>query len=118
MRLVRCFLCAVMAAGTAVSAEEQTLPPPVTSAINRLVSAGTEQQLPKDKSLSEVPGIRMLRISPTSKGIGSESCSVPLTQPKMAEKPKFLMRELPLPKESPDAMPVLKAPVCAVADAH
>lgn len=111
-----CFvLCALFAIGVASAAEQATLPPPMSSAIGRLANPMRQNEWAKPNPLlPEQP--RIILVPGNHASLRAASCSIPLAEMKIPDKPKFLMRELPTPKNSPDNMPVLKAPVCPIAE--
>jgi hypothetical protein len=58
-----------------------------------------------------MPAQRHIRIAAIPQSL-YQPCSIPLLKYKVPDNPKFFIRELAVPKNAPDAMPILKAPVC------
>ena len=112
-----CF-CLLLVTAAAGAAEQNALPAPMSSAIDRLMNP--ERQKPTDKAdfLAKTPEVRILQLPPGPVRLGLEPCSIPLAEASVSDQPKFFIQALPAPKESPDGMPVLRAPVCPVATAR
>jgi hypothetical protein len=133
MILMRVLLCTAITCGTTFAAGPQlpggggsvqtlppkatpnTLPPAMASAIDRLVKPGALKPpiMPEPEHkwfvLAPAPNAIVAQ-GPTIK----QQCSIPLAESKVpANSPKFLIRQAPVGKKSPDAMPVLRAAVCA-----
>ncbi|HZS54519.1 MAG TPA: hypothetical protein VFA65_08960 [Bryobacteraceae bacterium] len=133
MLLIRVVLCSAVSLGAAFAAGPQlgdtvgavaqlvpqkassnALPPAMTSAIGRLTKPGAPK-LPampgadrKWFAFGQTPHV-MIAQAP---GL-SRQCSIPLAESKPpANSPKFLIGQVPVGKKSPDAMPVLRSPVC------
>jgi hypothetical protein len=98
----------------AAAAEQSALPTPMNSAIDRLVNQAKEEVARQNPQL-KAPKLRVLRLRPAEIRLSGEACSIPLAEPPPKSHPKFFIGEVPVPKESPDGMPVLKAPVCSMA---
>lgn len=112
MLWIRSILGVIMLGGSAFAAGPQTLPAPLSSAIARLVDPG-KQTSPADPSpILGTPRTLILQGPVTAQVRADLQCSIPLAELKVADKPKFFIRQMPLPKNSPDAMPVFRAPVC------
>ena len=117
MLLIRFLLCAGMIRGAAFAGSQQfpegdssiqfvqpkapsTLPAPMASAIQRLAKPGAMQRLTQIRNAQAALFLQ-------------KPCSIPLSEYKIPDNTKFAIRQLPLPKNAPDSMPVMTAPVCA-----
>jgi len=115
--LIRSLLCATVACGAIWGADQQfgtgdssfqfvqlqtpssTLPAPMASAIQRLNKPGALQNF-MQRTVAHA-------LIPTQK-----QCSIPLAEYKIPDNPKFLIRQMPVPKNAPDSMPIIRAAVC------
>ena len=77
----------------------------MASAIQRLAKPGTLQQSVQ-RTIARVPSAAISNF-PKQK-----QCSIPLAEYKIPDNPKFLIRQMPVPKDSPDSMPIVRATVC------
>ena len=118
MKLTRYLMCAALVGTVAFAAERSTLPAPMSSAIERLVRPGKHNALPETNPFTKDPNTRILDLSRAQARLGLQTCSIPLAQVKVPDKPKFFIQQMPVPKHASDAMPVLKAPVCPVPEAR
>jgi hypothetical protein len=135
MILIRSLLIAALAYGMSFASGQQNttsnfslqaaqsrtspiLPPAMASAVDRLAEADALNPLPALGPnaqwfvMGQGPNIVIGQAPQTI-----AQCSIPLAQTKIPDKPTFFMRTAPAPKDSADAMPVLKAPVCPIAPA-
>ena len=117
MNLTRSLLSLSLVCGACFAADQRqdNLPTAMSSAIDRVVN--NEADLPKPHFLPSDPKLKILQFPPAAVRFGLNQCSIPLAEAKVRDKSKFFIRQLPVPKDSPDSMPVLKAPVCPTAQA-
>jgi hypothetical protein len=136
MILFRPLLMAALACGVAFASEPQNarsesslqtvqlnvpsiLPPAMASALDRFAEPGALNPLPPlgpNPQWFVIGKGANVAIAQAPQSV--QQCSIPLVQMKIPDKPKFFIGTAPVPKDSPDAMPVLRAPVCPVAPAH
>ncbi len=135
MILLRSLLCAAIAGGIAFAAGQHsstadpatqlfqpaatpsTLPPAMASAIDRLAKPGVSNPPPPGPVRQwfslPAPGIKVAQ-APNA----VQACSIPLAESTVPISPKFFIRDAPQPKNSKDAMPIIKAPVCGSGNAR
>ncbi|MGA8028815.1 MAG: hypothetical protein WB992_16855 [Bryobacteraceae bacterium] len=125
--LVRLVLFAAITSGFAVGAAEQqpvntnrpsptigktvpdTLPTPLSSAIQRMVTGyGLQQKSVKPPSFA-AQALDLARVEEPVK-----QCSIPLAEYKISTERQFFIRELPVPRDArrTDGMPIFRASVC------
>jgi hypothetical protein len=88
----------------------------MSSAIDRLVAPGKQSAAMKKSFHFEIQGPSILQLPPAEARFGLSQCSIALAESRVPDRPKFFIKTAPLPKDSPDGMPVLTAPVCPIAD--
>jgi hypothetical protein len=116
MNLMRSLLSFSLMCGACYPAEQKqdNLPTAMSSAIDRVVK-GNRADSPTPFFMAKEPKLRILELPATEVKFGLNQCSIPLTQAKVPDKEKFFIEKGTVPKNSPDSMPVLKAPVCPIA---
>ena len=112
MILARTLLCAMIASGIAAAADPPQLPAAMSSAIARLVNPGQQSAPAKPYFLSDATKVPIVELPSVQVQMGLQACSIPLANAKVPDNRKFFIRQTQLPKDSPDGMPVLQAPVC------
>ncbi len=118
MILARTLLCAMLASGIAAAADPPQLPTAMSSAIARLVNPRQQSAPAKPYFLSDATKVPIVELPSGQVRLGFQPCSIPLADSKVPDNPKFFIRQAPLPKDSPDGMPVLQAPVCPIGEAR
>jgi hypothetical protein len=96
--------------------KDSSLPAPMSSALDRLAHVDRRD----DKGMRNLwvrgqqPPFLVLPGPVPKLSLGQ--CSIPLKEAQVPEK-KFFIRQMPVSKDSPDSMPILKGNVCPTTDA-
>jgi hypothetical protein len=95
--------------------QQADLPPPLSLAIKRLANPAEIDKMNPNPFLEQGDKPLVLVAPEVGTRFGAGQCSIPLAEPKLSDKPKFLIQREP--GKNKDGMPVLRARVCNIVEA-